>query len=108
LQAKSFPRCQPRLDERRLSNDIARACCDAPIIKQLETLDLSMGTMTDEGATAIVENAAHFKHLKKLNLDENFISDDAQKALEKALGDIVAIGDQEEPDDDYVYVSVGE
>ena len=34
-------------------------------------LDLSMGTMTDEGAQVLLDNAARFAHLEGLNLDEN-------------------------------------
>lgn len=78
----------------------------------LEELDLSMGTMQETGAKAILENAEKFKKLKKLNLNENFIPDDLVKDIKEALGDIVDI-DEQEPVDEYdgeiyTYVSVGE
>jgi len=89
-------------------DDIAVALCTAPIVKQLRTLDLSMGTMAEVGARALVENAAHFKHLDRIDLDENAIDDPEVQALTAAFGERVNIGDQEpsdDPEDRYVSVS---
>ena len=44
------------------------------ILPRLEVLDLSMGVLADKAAAALTANAAKFKHLKKLVLDDNWPS----------------------------------
>jgi hypothetical protein len=77
----------------------------AKILKQLKELDLSMGTMGEEGVSALVEHASAYKHLERLSLDDNFISDE-WKAKVKGLARKVDFGTQKE--DDYRYTTVGE
>src|SRR5262249_49301398 len=70
LNGKGLPKLKSLgLMNAEFSDEIARAVSRAPILKQLETLDLSMGTMGDAGAATIAESTA-FKHLKRINLDE--------------------------------------
>ncbi|MBI4818741.1 MAG: molybdenum metabolism regulator [Deltaproteobacteria bacterium] len=93
------------------SDDLAKALPSSKILKQLETLDLSMGTLTKAGALAIIENKAKFEHLKKLDLSDNFLDAETQAALKAALPGVVTIGVQDKldpSDPDYRYVSVGE
>jgi uncharacterized protein (TIGR02996 family) len=94
------------------TNQICQALPGSKILKQLETLDLSLGTMDDEGARAIADNAKAFRHLKRINLDQNFISKEGEKLLKDAKLE-VSMGGQEEPDDwgegeFHRYVTVGE
>lgn len=101
------------LKNSEFQNDIAREIAGSKILGQLETLDLSMGTMTDEGATVLVEHAKAFQHLKKIDVSDNFISDKLVEALRNAFGDAIDTGGQEEADDWgdgdlHYYVSVGE
>lgn len=97
------------LQNAQFQNEIALGLCSAKIVEQLETLNLSMGIMTRDGAMALVEHKDRFKHLKSLNVEENCIEKDAVEALRAAFGAIVEIGDQEESEDpDDRYVSVGE
>lgn len=107
----------PKLEHLGLQNsefedDIAIALCKSQLLAQLKSVDLSMGTMHEPGAQAILEAADKFKHLESLNLDRNFIPDDLASQLRKALKGIVSIGDQEEPDDwddePHYFTSVGE
>lgn len=82
------------------------------VLKQLETLDLSRGTLTDKGAEVLLANAAAFKHLKHLDVTRNLLSDKAAKSLAKLCAD-VARGNQrhhdyDEEDEDSRYVAVGE
>ncbi|MEZ4234954.1 MAG: hypothetical protein R3F59_02070 [Myxococcota bacterium] len=69
-------------------------------------LDLSMGTMTDDGARVLVDQADKFAHLKELNLDDNFITKEVQAQIQAKLPN-ASHGDQGDPND-WVYVSVGE
>ncbi len=93
-------------------NDIAKHLAKSPLLAQLEVVDLSMGTLHDEGGKAILAAADAFKHLKKLELDHNYLSADTAKALEKALRKVVSIGNIEDADEDgdetYYYTQVGE
>jgi hypothetical protein len=110
LDGKGLPKVEHLgLQNADFQDEIAKAVCTAPIIKQLKTLNLSMGTMSDEGAKAIAGAADHFKHLESIHFDDNFLTDEGTQALLEALGDIVKIGDQEDDEDgEYRYVSVGE
>ncbi len=88
-------------------DDIAKAVVSAKIVRQLETLDLSRGTMTDAGAEALIAGAAKLSHLKSLDVSHNFISPAACKKLRKALKN-AEVGGQERPDAEYRYVQVAE
>ena len=69
----------PRLRSLALANceftdELCARLPDAAILPQLETLDLSMGTMSDAGFDALVSRADRFTHLKRLDLDDNFLT----------------------------------
>tara|TARA_R110002096_G_scaffold42143_2_gene113519 strand:+ start:42480 stop:43835 length:1356 start_codon:yes stop_codon:yes gene_type:complete len=90
-------------------DEIAKQISSAPILGQLKTLDLSMGTMSDEGGNALVAAADKFGHLDSINVDENFLSDECVTALKAAFGDKINIGEQEDDDDgQHRYVTVNE
>lgn len=72
----------------------------------LHTLDLSMGTLSDEGAQALLASP-YLKGLKVLNLTYHYISPALVKKL-KALPLTVHIGEAQEGDGDDRYVQVGE
>lgn len=93
-----------------LQNEIAAAVADAPILNQLETLDLSLGVMTDAGAAPLL-NSPRVRKLKKLNLHRNYLSASTAAAF-KSLGIEVDVEGQEKPDtydnEPHYYVAVGE
>lgn len=78
------------------ANEIARLVGNAKVIKSLETLDLSLGAMTDEGAKYLAESAAGLAHLKTLNLTRNFLTS-AGIELVKNLCPTVLTDGQEKP-----------
>lgn len=80
-------------------------------LKKLETLDLSMGTLGDEGAEALF-NSPYITYLKKLNLEHHFMSDAMMEKM-KTLSIEVNVTDQQEEEDygdedAYRFVSVSE
>ena len=95
-----------------ISDEICKALITSSILPKLETLDLSMGIMSDVGAKIIEKNISQFKHLKKLNLDQNYITDVGTDLLLIDSNHNISINEQEEDDDYddevYRYVSVGE
>ena len=78
------------------ANEIARVIGSAKIVKGLETLDLSMGTMTDEGARYLAESAAQLAHLDTLDLRRNFLTE-AGIAQVKGICKNVLVDGQEKP-----------
>jgi hypothetical protein len=90
-----------------ISDAIAKAAVNAPILDQLETLDLSMGTLSDEGGNALLASD-RVKQLKNLWLSHNYMSDAVADALEALSPVKVNAGDRmfdpAWPDDRYVAV----
>ncbi len=107
----------PELKELGLMNsdftdDMVTALVKAPILQQLRILDLSMGTMSDVGAAVMLENTRPFSHLEKIELDQNFISDEMAAELRKAFAHRVSVSSQKDAydwdDEPHYYVSASE
>ncbi|MFI2413829.1 STM4015 family protein [Streptomyces sp. NPDC018947] len=111
----------PRLRHLALRNseiqdDLAKAVAGAPVVARLEVLDLSMGTLGDEGAAALLDGQP-LTHLKKLDLHHHYIG---ERLLERIRATVAAAGtevdldggdaDEDEDEDGtvYRYVAVGE
>ncbi|MFE0424756.1 STM4015 family protein [Streptomyces sp. NPDC058953] len=99
-----------------LQDQIAAAVAGAPVVARLEVLDLSMGTLSDEGAQALLEGQP-LTHLKKLDLNHHYLSKTMAERLRAALEgagvevDLEdALFDEWDQDGDWDdrYVSVGE
>lgn len=93
-------------------DNIAKAVANAPVVTHLNTLDLSLGTLGDEGAQALLD-AKNLDNLKHLDLNHNYLSEEMAeklKAFAAAKGftiDVSSDADFDE-DDDWRYVSIGE
>lgn len=82
-----------------IEDEIAAAVAHAPVVARLETLDLSLGTLGDEGAAALLAGQP-LTHLTKLDLHHHFMSDVMMQRLREALPGVeLDLSDQEEPDD---------
>jgi Leucine Rich repeat len=94
-----------------LSDQIALAIAPAPVLNQLETLDLSMGTLGDNGVRALAESPVIGK-LKHLDIKHHY----ASKALVDLLESKVKFLAADPPQEPYKsrngelhrYISVGE
>ena len=99
------------LENAEFSNEIAKALKKAPVLASVKTLDLSQGTLNDEGAQALVAAKDALKHLECLDLSDNFLSDEGIRAVEGLCKKVIT-SDQDEPDDWdgelHYYVSVAE
>ncbi|UWE07510.1 STM4015 family protein [Actinacidiphila bryophytorum] len=63
---------------------IAGALAEAPIVARLTSLDLSLGTLGDEGAAALLAGQP-LTHLSWLDLHHHFLGDKAAQAVRDAL-----------------------
>lgn len=78
------------------------------LLPRLTSLDLSKGTMSRDGAAALVVHADAFRHLAAIDLSENFLAEVDCEQLHRVLPSIT-FGQQREVDDDEPrYVAVGE
>jgi hypothetical protein len=103
------------LHNSEIQDEVAAAVAAAPVVARLETLDLSMGVLTDEGAAALL-GGQPLTHLTSLDLHHNYIGAEVAERLRQALEPAgVALDldrdDAEEDDSDgtvWRYVAVGE
>ncbi|MCZ8521341.1 MULTISPECIES: STM4015 family protein [Paenibacillus] len=96
------------LKNSEIQDQIAIAVANAPILDGLHTLDLSLGTLTDAGAEALI-NSEKIKKLEHLDLSHHYMSDEMMNRW-KQSGLSVDISDQQdaEDDEDYRYPSLTE
>ena len=85
------------LKNSEFADDIAKAVGGSKILKTLKVLDLSLGTMTDEGAKALAAAKDSLKHLEVLDLTRNYLTKEGI-ALVKGLAKKVITDKQEKPD----------
>jgi hypothetical protein len=95
-----------------ITDDLCKALPVSKILKRLETLDLSLGTMSTVGVKAILESRNAFSHLKSLNVNENFLKKKDLADL-KTLGPTIISKSQKEDDDSiegeiHRYVTIAE
>ncbi|NED89773.1 leucine-rich repeat domain-containing protein, partial [Streptomyces sp. SID11233] len=88
----------------------------APVVARLDSLDLSLGVLSDRGAEALLAAAPRLTHLRSLDLHYNFLTDEVRERLRTALEPAGVALDLDEADaeswDDgdttHRFVSVGE
>ncbi|MFD4728361.1 STM4015 family protein [Streptomyces seoulensis] len=67
-----------------IQDEVAAAVAAAPVVDRLETLDLSMGTLGDEGAAALLAGRP-LTHLGFLDLHHHYITEPLQQRLRETL-----------------------
>jgi uncharacterized protein (TIGR02996 family) len=91
--------------------EASRALVGSKMLKQLESLDLSMGCLSDADIDAMVARKESFAHLKLLNVEDSALTN-ASKPKVKLLAKEANFGKEQSPDriaeEGYRYVSVGE
>jgi hypothetical protein len=113
LDGSLFPRLR-RLGLRNaeFTDQIAAAVAQAPVVKRLESLDLSMGTLGDAGAAALLAGQS-LTHLSELSLAHHYMSPETAAAVVAARPGVrVDVGDPQEEDryddESHRYPAVGE
>ncbi|VEP17950.1 conserved hypothetical protein [Hyella patelloides LEGE 07179] len=88
------------------SDEIVAAIAKFPILERIRILDISMGTLTDEGANTLLKCSA-IDNLDILNISENYLSQKIVESLQK-LNIRVITDKQKDEDEDERYCSVSE
>ncbi|MEV6164980.1 STM4015 family protein [Streptomyces sp. NPDC052052] len=113
LSGAAFPALRHLgLQNSEIQDEIAAAVASAPVVAQLESLSLAMGTLGDEGAQSLLSGQP-LTHLTSLDLHHHYISDVWMDRLGSLLGrdrvnsalDEAAYADPEEDGTRYVAVS---
>ncbi|PDP85121.1 hypothetical protein CQJ94_24290 [Glycomyces fuscus] len=90
---------------------------EAPVVKRLDVLDLSLGILTNEGAQELIDRAEAFFGLRKLDLHHHFLSEEMEERVRAAFAGSrveVDLSDRLEPEQDddeyepYYYTAVSE
>ncbi|RBQ16182.1 leucine-rich repeat domain-containing protein [Spongiactinospora rosea] len=97
------------LQDSERQDDVATAVATAPIVARLESLDLSMGTLSDAGAEALLTGQP-LTHLKRLNLRHHYLSAEMSKRVLDALADVeVDLSDEQDfSEHNWRYIEVSE
>ncbi|GAA3069114.1 STM4015 family protein [Streptosporangium carneum] len=98
------------LQDSEIQDEVAAAVAAAPIVARLESLSLSMGILTDEGAEALLSGQP-LTHLKRLDLHHHFLTAPMADRVRTAFADAgvkVDLSGQQKPNDDWRYVAVSE
>ena len=111
LNPEIFPELKHlALGNSHLQNEVAAAVAASPLLEQLESLDLSLGVLNDEGAVPLL-TSERLENLKRLNLHRNYLSK-VMAGRFLSLDTEVDVGGQEEPENYnnelQYYVAVGE
>lgn len=111
LRKQLFPRLRYLgLRNSAIADQVASVFAYAPIMDYIEIFDLSLGTLTDMGAEALLHSPAVLK-LKKLDLHHHYCSEEMVKKLEQ-LGINVDVSESQEILErswgNTLYVSLGE
>lgn len=94
------------LQDSDIQDQVAELVAGAPVVKGLESLALSMGTLTDRGAEALL---AGLGHLRELDLHHHYLTDGMVERLRAALpGVALDVSEQLSSDEDGYSVAVAE
>ncbi len=86
------------LKDSEIQDEIAMEIANSPILDQLHTLDLSLGTLSDKGAEALL-SSERVRKLSFLDLNYHYMSDEMIKRWQTS-GMSVDVSDQQQSDDD--------
>ena len=81
-----------------IQDEVTEVVLDSKYIKQVSSLALSMGTLTDKGGQLLLDKIPSYDNIKKLDLHYHFLSDKMMKNLE-ALSIEVDVDEQNEAEE---------
>lgn len=90
-----------------IADQIAEEIANSPLLSRIEVLDLSLGTLGDQGGAALLASPA-IKGLRKLELKHNYLSEEMRAKLTALPIEVDADNDEAEEYDGERYVAVSE
>lgn len=82
LKRSNFPNVKYLgLKNSEIADEICEKILTSDILQGLEVLDMSLGTLSNTGATLLLENMDKLSHLRTLDLTYNYISDELVSEL---------------------------
>lgn len=105
LEKSDFPKLESlAICDSEIQDEITEVVLQSGYMKQIQRLELSMGSLTDRGGQMLVDQLPGFPNIQELDVHYHFLSDDMMEKLEK-LQMTVNVEEQNEPDewDDEVY-----
>lgn len=87
------------ITDSEIQDEITEAALGCKYIDQIETLDLSMGSLTDKGGQMLLEQVLKHPNIKVLDLEYHYMSDEMMEKLEGLSGVKVNVDDEQEADE---------
>lgn len=81
-----------------IQDELAKAVLESKFMGQVETLDLSLGTLTDQGGQLLLETLPKWTNIKYLDVHYNYLTDKMAEKLEK-LPMTVDASERNQPDE---------
>ncbi len=81
-----------------IQDELTEIVLECKYMGQIETLDLSCGTLTDKGGKLLLEKLPAYSNIKKLDLHHHYLSDDVMEGIEK-LPMEVDVSEQEDAEE---------
>lgn len=81
-----------------IQDELAKAVLESKFMGQVETLDLSFGTLTDQGGQLLLETLPKWTNIKYLDVHYNYLTDKMAEKLEK-LPMTVDASERNQPDE---------
>lgn len=93
----------PKLDylgivDSEIQDELTEVVLDCKYIDRIETLDLSCGTLTDQGGSLLLAKLPELSNIRKLDVHHHYLSDEMMEKLEK-LSIETDVSEQEEADE---------
>lgn len=99
LERSDFPQLTYLgITDSEIQDEITEAVVACKYMKQIKTLDLSMGTLTDKGGKILLDVIGKYPNIEELNLEYHFLSDEMMEQFE-GLDIAVNLDDEQEADE---------
>lgn len=101
LSGRLYPKLKTLgLMNSEIADDLAAVVVNSPIVRRIERLDLSLGTLTDIGARAL-RNLPTDARLKTLDISHHYVHPEVLEELRRALPFEVIANDPQDPEDEW-------
>lgn len=99
LEKSNFPALEElAIVDSEIQDEICKVVLDSKYIKQINRLELSMGSLTDKGGQLLLDKLPEFPNITYLDIHYHYLSDEMMKKLQ-ALPIEADMDEQNEPDE---------